>query len=60
MTRPPTSSGSSAADYQTWLHRHDGLRQFNPPSSAQQRDYQSWLHRHDGLRQFNRPSGFGN
>lgn len=54
----PAMQGSRGADYQTWLHRHDGLRQFNPPSQTQQqqRDYNTWLHRHDGLRQFNPPS----
>jgi len=67
-THPSISSGTSqpamqsnrGADYQTWLHRHDGLRQFNPPSqTSQQRDYNTWLHRHDGLRQFNPPGGSG-
>ncbi|HZS85167.1 MAG TPA: hypothetical protein VFA50_19990 [Stellaceae bacterium] len=60
-----TGSRNAAADYQTWLHRHDGLLQFNHPAptpspspSAQQRDYQLWLHRHDGLLQFNNPPGW--
>jgi hypothetical protein len=53
----PAMQGNRGADYQTWVHRHDGLRQFNPPSQTQQqqRDYNTWLHRHDGLRQFNPP-----
>lgn len=58
--RPVTlpSQANHSADYQQWLHSHDGLRQFNPPSAATPRpqaDYQLWLHRHDGLRQFNSP-----
>ena len=53
----PLMQGSRGADYQTWLHRHDGLRKFNPPSqTSQQRDYNTWLHRHDGLRQLDRKS----
>ena len=58
--RPATlpSQANPSVDYQQWLHRHDGLRQFNPPSATTPRpqaDYQLWLHRHDGLRQFNSP-----
>jgi hypothetical protein len=46
---PPATAPNQ--DYQLWLHRHDGLAQYNTPKGLDP----VWYHRHDGLRQFNPP-----
>jgi invasion protein IalB len=46
----PTPQAQSR-DYQSWLHRHDSLAQYNTPKGLDP----TWYHRHDELRQFNPP-----